>query len=158
MKAGNEAIINSQAEIIANLRGQREKLELQRGQVVKSLGLVTTVKTNVMMARSMSQVSEALQRVGQTINLEALEQRSNKGEEILGDIQVMADMLAGATKVGSAGMMDPEEVERIKSQFRDNKDLEMGETMGAVPAAKVGPTKEEEEASSQRLKALREQM
>lgn len=103
-------------------------------------------------------VSRALGRVTKNIELERVEAVMADLGRQYEDIDVMTQVLDSATATGSASTASPEDVEKIKRQVADAAGVEMGRELegGKVPTTKVGPTAEEEEASSERLKALRQ--
>lgn len=158
MTQGDEDLINGQAELLADYQGQIRQMTSRRQKFHQFEVKMRTARTNVQIGTSMVQVAKVMSRFGQNVNLESVEEAMNKLDKQYEDIDVMTKVLDSATQQGSAVTARPEEVERIKRQVADAAGLELKESLGVVPesATKAGPTKEEEEASSERLKALRE--
>jgi 2-methylcitrate dehydratase PrpD len=80
------------------------------------------------------------------------------------DIQVMTQVLDSATETNTAATISPEAVEMVKRQVADAHGIQLSQDLNTAAVnvnsqlstpVKVGPTPEEEEQSSERLKALR---
>ena len=160
MKAGDEELINGQAELLANINGTIRDLTRSKQRLHIFAAKIKSARLNQQIGTSMVAVSRALGRVTKNIELEKVEAVMTDLGKQYEDIDVMTKVLDSATQQGSAVTASPEEVERIKRQVADAAGLELKEQLGAgaeVPKMeKVGPTPEEEEASSERLKALRQ--
>jgi division protein CdvB (Snf7/Vps24/ESCRT-III family) len=159
MKTGDETLINGQAELLASLSGTIRDLTRSKQRLHIFASKIKSARLNQQIGTSMVAVSRALGNVTKNIKLEQVESVMEDLGRQYEDIDVMTTVLEGATKTGSATAVNPEEVERIKRQVADAAGLELGESLNVGPVGKevkVGPTPEEEEASSERLKALRQ--
>lgn len=158
MNAGEDELINGQAELLANIAGTIRDLTLRKQQLHIFASKMESARMNQEIGASMVQVSQALSVFKNKINLEKVDEVMENLARQYEDIDVMTKVLDSATQQGSAVTASPEQVEAIKRKVADAAGLELKESLGSVPesSAKVGPTKEEEEASSERLKALRQ--
>ena len=158
MKTGDEELINGQAALIASLQGTIRDLTRSKQRLHIFAAKIKSARLNQSIGASMVAVSRALGRVTKTMDLERVEAVMTDLGKQYEDIDVMTQVLDSATATGSASTASPEAVEAVKRQVADAAGLEMGrELEGVVPSGvKVGPTPEQEEASSERLKALRQ--
>lgn len=159
MKAGDEEMINGQAELLANIQGTIRDLTRSKQRLHIFAAKIKSARLNQQIGSSMVAVSRALGRVTKNIELEKVEAVMTDLGKQYEDIDVMTKVLDSATATSTASTASPEQVEMIKRQVADAAGLELKEQLGAesVPTStKVGPTPEEEEASSERLKALRQ--
>ncbi|KFY56894.1 hypothetical protein V496_06613 [Pseudogymnoascus sp. VKM F-4515 (FW-2607)] len=158
MKTGDEDLINGQASLIASLQGTIRDLTRSKQRLHIFAAKIKSARLNQSIGTSMVAVSRALGRVTKNIELERVEAVMADLGRQYEDIDVMTQVLDSATATGSASTASPEDVEKVKRQVADAAGVEMGRELegGKVPTTKVGPTAEEEEASSERLKALRQ--
>ncbi|OBT63791.1 hypothetical protein VE03_06907 [Pseudogymnoascus sp. 23342-1-I1] len=158
MKTGDEDLINGQASLIASLQGTIRDLTRSKQRLHIFAAKIKSARLNQSIGTSMVAVSRALGRVTKNIELERVEAVMADLGRQYEDIDVMTQVLDSATATGSASTASPEDVEKVKRQVADAAGVEMGRELegGRVPTTKVGPTAEEEEASSERLKALRQ--
>lgn len=158
MKAGDDDLINGQASLIASLQGTIRDLTRSKQRLHIFAAKIKSARLNQSIGTSMVAVSRALGRVTKNIELERVEAVMADLGRQYEDIDVMTQVLDSATATGSASTASPEDVEKVKRQVADAAGVEMGRELegGKVPTTKVGPTAEEEEASSERLKALRQ--
>lgn len=158
MKTGDDDLINGQASLIASLQGTIRDLTRSKQRLHIFAAKIKSARLNQSIGTSMVAVSRALGRVTKNIELERVEAVMADLGRQYEDIDVMTQVLDSATATGSASTASPEDVEKIKRQVADAAGVEMGRELegGKVPTTKVGPTAEEEEASSERLKALRQ--
>ncbi|OBT95496.1 Inherit from dotNOG: Snf7 [Pseudogymnoascus verrucosus] len=158
MKTGDEDLINGQASLVASLQGTIRDLTRSKQRLHIFAAKIKSARLNQSIGTSMVAVSRALGRVTKNIELERVEAVMADLGRQYEDIDVMTQVLDSATATGSASTASPEDVEKVKRQVADAAGVEMGRELegGRVPTTKVGPTAEEEEASSERLKALRQ--
>ncbi|KFY82585.1 hypothetical protein V500_10449 [Pseudogymnoascus sp. VKM F-4518 (FW-2643)] len=158
MKTGDEDLINGQASLVASLQGTIRDLTRSKQRLHIFAAKIKSARLNQSIGTSMVAVSRALGRVTKNIELERVEAVMADLGRQYEDIDVMTQVLDSATATGSASTASPEDVEKVKRQVADAAGVEMGRELegGKVPTTKVGPTAEEEEASSERLKALRQ--
>lgn len=158
MKTGDEDLINGQASLVASLQGTIRDLTRSKQRLHIFAAKIKSARLNQSIGTSMVAVSRALGRVTKNIELERVEAVMADLGRQYEDIDVMTQVLDSATATGSASTASPEQVEAIKRQVADAAGVEMGRELegGKVPSGRVGPTAEEEEASSERLKALRQ--
>jgi division protein CdvB (Snf7/Vps24/ESCRT-III family) len=158
MKTGDEDLINGQASLIASLQGTIRDLTRSKQRLHIFAAKIKSARLNQSIGTSMVAVSRALGRVTKNIELERVEAVMADLGRQYEDIDVMTQVLDSATATGSASTASPEDVEKVKRQVADAAGVEMGRELdgGKVPTTKVGPTAEEEEASSERLKMLRQ--
>ncbi|KFY40701.1 hypothetical protein V494_03370, partial [Pseudogymnoascus sp. VKM F-4513 (FW-928)] len=147
-----------QASLIASLQGTIRDLTRSKQRLHIFAAKIKSARLNQSIGTSMVAVSRALGRVTKNIELERVEAVMADLGRQYEDIDVMTQVLDSATATGSASTASPEDVEKVKRQVADAAGVEMGRELegGKVPTTKVGPTAEEEEASSERLKALRQ--
>ncbi|KFY19369.1 hypothetical protein V493_07991, partial [Pseudogymnoascus sp. VKM F-4281 (FW-2241)] len=158
MKTGDDDLINGQASLVASLQGTIRDLTRSKQRLHIFAAKIKSARLNQSIGTSMVAVSRALGRVTKNIELERVEAVMADLGRQYEDIDVMTQVLDSATATGSASTASPEDVEKVKRQVADAAGVEMGRELegGKVPTTKVGPTVEEEEASSERLKALRQ--
>ena len=160
MNAGEDDLINGQAELLANIGGTIRDLTLRKQQLHIFASKMESARMNQEIGASMVQVSQALSVFKNKINLEKVDEVMENLARQYEDIDVMTKVLDSATQQGSAVTASPEAVEAVKRKVADAAGLELKDQLqvGEVPesAQRAGPTKEEEEASSERLKALRQ--
>ncbi|OAF58576.1 Inherit from dotNOG: Snf7 [Pseudogymnoascus destructans] len=158
MKTGDEDLINGQASLVASLQGTIRDLTRSKQRLHIFAAKIKSARLNQSIGTSMVAVSRALGRVTKNIELERVEAVMADLGRQYEDIDVMTQVLDSATATGSASTASPEDVEKVKRQVADAAGVEMGRELegGRVPTTKVGPTAEEEEASSERLKSLRQ--
>lgn len=155
----SEQMINGQSTLVCNLESQANDYQLRKQQLHLFRSQIESAKTNAEIGDSMLQVAHAISRFGQSISLENIEEAMGKLDRAYEDINVMTGVMDASTTKGTAVTASPEDIERIKRRAADAAGIEFKETLGVgVPqiATPSGPTKEEEEASEERLKALRE--
>lgn len=158
MAQGDEEMIDGQAQLLCDYQGQIREMTLRRQKFHQFEVKMRSARTNIQIGNSMVQVAQVMSRFSQNVNLESVEEAMNKLDKQYDDINVMTKVLDNATQQGSAVTARPEEVERIKRQVADAHGLNLKESLGVAPVSETptGPTKEEEEASNERLRALRE--
>jgi division protein CdvB (Snf7/Vps24/ESCRT-III family) len=161
MKLGDEEMINGQAELVANIQGTIRDMTRSKQRLHIFAAKIKSARLNQAIGTSMVAVSRALGRVTKNIELEKVEAVMADLGKQYEDIDVMTKVLDTATASTTASTTSPEAVELVKRQVADAAGLELREQLGAHVVSdrtptKVGPTPEEEEASSERLKALRQ--
>jgi len=160
MKAGDDEMINGQAELVGNIQGNIREMTRSKQRLHVFGAKIRSARMNQSIGASMVAVSRALGRVTQSIQLEKIEAVMEDLSKQYNDIDVMTSVLDTATSQTTASTVSPEAVERLKRQVADEAGLELSQDLnspGVVTAAPVksGPTAEEEAESAERLKALR---
>lgn len=160
MKSGDEELINGQAELVANIQGTIRELTRSKQRLHIFAAKIKSARLNQQIGGSMVAVSRALGRVTKNIELERVEAVMADLGRQYEDIDVMTKVLDSATANEAAGTASPEAVEGVKRRVADAAGVELSERLGeGVPVQEqgwVGPSPEEEERSSERLKALRQ--
>ena len=126
MNAGEDALINGQAELLANIGGTIRDLTLRKQQLHIFASKMESARMNQEIGASMVQVSAALSVFKNKINLEKVDEVMENLARQYEDIDVMTKVLDGATQQGSAQTASPEEVEKVKRKVADAAGLELG--------------------------------
>jgi len=162
MKDGaDQVLLDMKTEALSKTIGNIRKSQMNSARLDMFSDKIDEAHTQQRIGANMINVTRALGRVTKSMQLEQIESVMMDLGKQYEDIDVMTSVLDTSTSETTAATTSPEEIVILQRKLADEAGLELSNDLasaGTVSTAPVksGPTAEQLEESSQRLKALRQ--
>jgi len=158
-EGGDPVIIDMKTKSLSNTLGQIRKISMNQARLDMFSDKIDEAHIQQRIGSNMVNVSMALKRVTNSMQLEKIEGVMMDLGRQYEDIDVMTSVLDSSTTETTADTTSPEEVLTLQKKLADEAGLELSQDLqsaGAVDTGPVrtGPTAKEEDESRLRLKAL----
>ncbi|CAI6340564.1 unnamed protein product [Periconia digitata] len=157
MKKGRPQIARIHAQNAVRKQNEELNLLTLASRIDAVASRVQTAQAQEQLARNMAQVNKAMEVAMRTTNLERVTTIMDGFEKNFNDLDVMDEYTREATSSATAVGMPQDDVDRLMAETADKVGVELSQDLQqATPAqTKIGPTEEEEQGLSERLRALR---
>jgi len=158
-EGGDPVIIDMKTKSLSNTLGQIRKISLNQARLDMFSDKIDEAHIQQRIGANMVNVTMALKRVTNSMQLEKIEGVMMDLGKQYEDIDVMTAVLDSTTTETTADTTSPEEVFTLQKKLADEAGLELNrdlQSAGAVDSGpiKTGPSADEEAASALRLKEL----
>ncbi|KAG9207033.1 hypothetical protein B5807_00632 [Epicoccum nigrum] len=155
MKQGHNDIARIYAQNA--VRKQQEKLNLLQlaSRVDAVAGRVQTAVTMRQITGNMMKVNRSLDVAMKSMSPERIAAVMVDFEKQFENVDSATELYQDITSSATAVATPQEDVDRMMAQAADKAGVELGADLQEAPKTKVGPTEQEEDAFTERLRALR---
>jgi len=154
-EGGDPVIIDMKTKSLSNTLGQIRKISMNQARLDMFSDKIDEAHIQQKIGQNMVQVSTALKRVTNSMQLEKIEGVMMDLGKQYEDIDVMTSVLDTSTTETTADTTSPEEIMTLQKKLADEAGLELSNDLQSAGAVETGPVRNEPSEERLALQAAR---